>query len=218
MNGIFHVIDRSTWPREPWYAYFTAKVNFRLNITTPVDITELVAWRKAHGRKFFPVLLWCMMKAVNAHPEFRMAVNETGQLGYWDVVHPCFTVFHEDDHTFSDTWSEWSADLSIFYERVLADIAACQEVRGVVKAKPDQPKNFCSVSVVPWLAFSSFSEDSWQVPRMLIPLIRFGKYEETAGRIKIPLCVIVPHAVADGWHIAQLVESFQKATRELAAS
>lgn len=218
MNTLFHPIDRSTWPREPWYAYFTEKVNFRLNITTPVDITELVHWQKESHRKFFPVLLWCMMKAVNARSEFRMAVNDAGDLGYWEVVHPCYTVFHEDDHTFSDTWTEWSEDFSVFYEQVLKDIAACQQVHGVVKAKPNQPKNFCSVSVVPWLAFSSFSEDSWQVPRMLIPLIRFGKYEESAGRIKIPLCVIVPHAVADGWHIAQLVESFQKSARELADS
>ena len=39
---------------------------------------------------------------VNRHQEFRMACNEAGEVGYYDVVHPCYTIFHKESQTFSN--------------------------------------------------------------------------------------------------------------------
>lgn len=213
----WHLVDRSTWEREPWFSYFTEKVKCRLNITVPLDVTSLYRWHQATKKRFFPALLWCVMKAINQKAQFRLAYDEKGRLGYWDCLHPSYTVFRPDDHTFCDTWSVWNEDFPFFYDTVCRDVDAAAQLRGVVKAKGNQPKNFCSVSVIPWLSFTSFSEDTWSVPKMLIPMIRMGKFQFIDNRVTLPYCIIVPHAVADGWHIAELIAATERTMRQITA-
>ena len=38
------------------------------------------------------------------------------------------------------------------------------------------PENFCSVSSLPWLSFTSFAQDTYAESRLLFPLIRVGKH------------------------------------------
>ena len=47
-----------------------------------------------------------------------MSFNAEGQLGYWDEVVPCYTLFHEDGKTFTDIWSEYSDDFNTFYRAI----------------------------------------------------------------------------------------------------
>lgn len=35
----------------------------------------------------------------------------------YDILHPNYTIFHEDDHTFTDVWTEYTEDFKIFYNR-----------------------------------------------------------------------------------------------------
>lgn len=60
-------------------------------------------------------MLFVIMKAVNQNKEFRMSFNEKGELGYWDKVVPCYTLFHNENKTFTDIWSEYDEDFNIFY-------------------------------------------------------------------------------------------------------
>lgn len=45
---------------------------------------------------------------------------------------------------------------------------------------------------------------------MLFPLIKFGKYFRTDGKIQIPVSVFVSHAVADGYHTCKLINDMQE--------
>ena len=67
-------------------------------------------------------MLFVIMKAVNQNKEFRMSFNEKGELGYWDKVVPCYTLFHNENKTFTDIWSEYDEDFNIFYRTVIEDI------------------------------------------------------------------------------------------------
>ena len=103
---------------------------------------------KKRGIKFFPTMLYIIMKAVNQNKEFRMSFDENGRLGYWEQVVPCYTLFHPDTHTFTDIWSEYSDDFDTFYPksviRVQSDfvlppcrlaVAFVEGVAGYVEAK-----------------------------------------------------------------------------------
>ena len=72
---------------------------------------------RKRGIKFFPTMLYIIMKAVNQNKEFRMSFDENGRLGYWEQVVPCYTLFHPDTHTFTDIWSEYSDDFDTFYPK-----------------------------------------------------------------------------------------------------
>jgi len=43
---------------------------------------------------FYPSFIWGVLTAVNRHREFRMEYDERGNLGYFDLVRPEYTVLH----------------------------------------------------------------------------------------------------------------------------
>ena len=154
-------------------------------------------------------MLYIGMRAVNRHREFRMAFNERKELGYWDEVWPCYTLFHPENETFTDVWSEYSADFSLFYAAVAEDMERYRHVTGRLKAKDGQPPHICPVSSVPWLTFTHFAQDTYAESDFLSPLVKFGKYAERGGTCIIPVSVSVHHAVADGFHTCRLINDMQ---------
>lgn len=215
MKYSFHLIDKTTWERAIYFDYYFSKIKCKYNITANIDITNLVRKQKENNLKFFPVMLYVIMKAVNQNKEFRMCFDENGELGYWDKVVPCYTIFHKDDNTFTDIWSDYDDNFDIFYKNVVEDMELYKNVTGVIKARPDQPKNFCPVSCLPWLSFTNFSQDTYTENKLLYPLIKFGKYFENDDKILIPISVFVSHAVADGYHTCKLINDIQEIAKEI---
>ena len=76
-----------------------------------------------------------------------MSFNKAGQLGFFDKMIPCYTIFHKDDETFSDIWTEWNEDFAVFYKDVCRDMKQYEDIKGI-KAKPDRPDAFTPVSCV----------------------------------------------------------------------
>ena len=209
MEAVFHVIDRSTWERSIYFDYYHSRIKCKYNLNANIDITPLVRMQKERGLKFFPTMLYVIMRAVNQNKEFRMSFNEKGELGYWDWVVPSYTVFHEADKTFSDIWSEYDADFDTFYRNVTEDIRQYGNITGVIKTRPGQPANYCPISCLPWLSFTSFAQDTYSENSLLFPLIKFGKYFEENGKVLLPVAVFVSHAVADGYHTCKLINDMQ---------
>lgn len=210
MDAVFHVIDKTTWERTIYFDYYYHQIKCKYNLTVNIDITRLMRRKKERNLKFFPMMLYAIMKAVNQNKEFRMSFNEQGELGYWDEVVPSYTLFHEENKTFTDVWSPYHADFDTFYETVVQDMKTYGNITGVIKARPDQPRNFCPISSLPWLNFTSFAQDTYTESSLLFPLIKFGKYVESDGKILIPVAVFVSHAVADGYHTCKLFNDIQE--------
>ena len=210
MNAQFHVIDKASWERSIYFDYYYSQIKCKYTLNANLDITHLRTEQKQRGLRFFPSMLYVIMRAVNQNKEFRMSFNEAGELGYWDEVVPCYTLFHPENKTFTDIWSEYHADFETFYRTVVEDIATYRDVTGVIKARPDQPANFCPISSLPWLSYTAFAQDTYTESRLLFPLIKFGKFFAADGRILIPVSVFVNHAVADGYHTCKLINDMQE--------
>ena len=105
-------------------------------MTARLDVTRLRAECDRLGVHFYAAFIWCTSNVVNRLPFMKMMTDEEGNPGVWDVIHPNYTIFHKEDHTFSDCWSEYDDDFATFYKRIEADIEAAKKVRGI-KAKPD---------------------------------------------------------------------------------
>ena len=201
------------WKRKPYFDYYHTKIKSKYNINHHIDITEFLKVIRSRGLKFYPSFLYVIIHQVNQHEEFRMSFDEHGNLGYWNYVVPSYTIFHKDDCTFSDLWSNYNPNFKVFYETVLVDMNQYKDVKKI-KARPNQPRNFCPISVLPWLSFHSISQDTYSEGDMLFPLIRFGKYYEENGRFKLPFSIFVNHAVADGYHTAQLINDIEAFGRD----
>ena len=205
----FHVIDRTRWERDIYFDYYYNRIKTKYNINVNIDITRLIEWKERLHLKFFPTMLYVILRAVNQNKEFRMSFNAQGELGYWEEVVPSYTLFHPQTRTFTDIWSDYHTDFPQFYQTVCNDINRYKDITGCIKARPDQPANFCPVSCLPWLSFTGFARDTYAESTLLFPLITFGKYFRQGADMLLPFSVFVSHAVADGYHTCCLINDIQ---------
>ena len=211
----FHKIDMDNWERREHYYYYRDFIKTRYNLCGEIDITGLLSQIREKRLHFYLVFLYVVIHTVNEIKELRMCLDEDGALGYWDVCHPSYTIFHKDDLTFSDIWTEYSPDFQTFYERACQDMETFQDVKGI-KAKPDTPPNFCPISCIPWISFTGFGSDTYAESNMLYPVILFGKYHENEkGQILLPLSIAVNHMVADGYHTCLFFQKIQEFSSSL---
>lgn len=97
-----------------------------------------------------------------------MGLDEQGNPGYYSFMNPNFTVFHQEDHTFSDLWSDFSGDFHAFYRNVTEDMERYGDCRGI-KPKSGQPRNFFCISCVPWCSYSAYSTFQYGAPPISSP-------------------------------------------------
>lgn len=100
----FNQINLETWPRKEIYHHFL-KQGTSYSITTDIDITKLYQNIKVREYKFYPVLIYMIMKVVNSNESFRMSLDQDGNLGYWETMNPLYTVFDDETELFSGIWT-----------------------------------------------------------------------------------------------------------------
>ena len=208
-RAIFQRFNPSVWERREHYFYYMNQIKTRYNLNIQLDVTSLIQTVREQRLHFFPAMLYLVMRCVNHTKEYRTSCSSDGSPGYWSYCHPSYTVFHKDDHTFSDIWSIYTDSFREFYGNVLRDIAAYGSRKGV-KGKEGRPDNFIPVSSLPWLSFSSHGCDTFTESPMILPILLFGKYYEKDGRWYIPFSVSANHAAADGYHSAAFLNLLQE--------
>ena len=206
---MFTPIDKETWPRREHFDYYRTFLPCGYSVTVRLDMTNFHAMTRAQGLKLYPSLIWCVSHTLLSHPACRMGVDGDGNPGCHDVLHPNYTVFHEDDHTFSDLWTEHDEDFAAFYRSFLSDVETYGSNHGI-KAKPGQPANFYCISSAPWLDFTGYSAavSGDRLPA-LFPVITCGKIVAENGRETMAFAWNIYHAAADGWHTAAFLKDLQ---------
>lgn len=152
----YRKIDIENWPRRDHYRYYTEKFKIQYNLTSDIKVDNLLKFCHSKGYRFYPVFIYLVSKVLNSIENFRMFRNRDGELCVWDYVIPNYTIFHDDDKTFSDCWSEYNDDFEKFYQTITYDMERFKDIKGI-KARDGQPGNFYCISCVPWINFSCFS-------------------------------------------------------------
>lgn len=201
-------IHFDTWPRREHFTYYRTALLCGYSLTKRLDVTAAVSYARTQRKRLYGCLLYAVSKTVNEQDAMRMMTDADGAPGIWQVSHPCFTVFHEDDHTFSDLWTTYDPDFSRFYaefERVLATYGDCHGIKG----RSNPPANFFCCSCVPWLDYTGYATHAQGAPA-LFPIVMLGRYETESGRSTLPATLTISHAAADGWHTAQFFARLQQ--------
>lgn len=208
----YRKINLETWPRREHFQYYRNIVVCGYSLTARVDVTEALDFARRTGKRFYGCLLYAAACSVNEMDEMRMMVTPEGDPGIWDVVHPNFTVFHEDDKSFSDLWTEYRPDFPDFYQG-FEEVLTLYGGNHGIKGRPGQPGNFFCASCVPWLDYTGYATHSAGAPA-LFPILTFGRYTPEDGRYTLPVTLTISHAAADGYHASQL---FQKLSQNFQA-
>lgn len=209
LNTIFHPIDFNEWYRKEYFYYFTKMLPTGYSISVEIDITNTYNIIKKANKKFFPAYLYVASKLISEQQEFKIATLDN-QIGYYEVLHPSYACFHEDDKTMSNMWTEYNDDFEIFYNNYMDDQNKYASNHGIL-AKPDMPpQNNCMIGMLPWIKFSSYTPVPYADLNMYFPVLQAGKFFDKDGKKMMPLSITVHHAVADGYHVSLFIEKFQK--------
>ena len=200
----FTPIDRAHWARKEYFDHYFSQVPCTYSAVFQLDITRLCQ----QGQKLYPTMLYHIATEVNLQEEFRTALDGAGQLGIYDRMHPCYTIFHKESETFSNLWTEYTPDYEAFCEAYRCDMAQYGGNLGM-EAKPGTPENTFPVSMLPWASFEGFNLNLQKGYDYLLPIFTMGRYQETGGKTLLPLAVQVHHAVCDGFHLCRFVNGLQ---------
>lgn len=186
----FRLVDRKTWARENLFRQFMTETPCTWSMTVSVDISPILE----SGEKLYPSLIYLLSAGVNAHEEFRYALDDGGQPGIFDMLLPSYTLFDAKTETFSCLHGDCSGGFKAFlatYEenrRLLA--------QGCRQQLSDMPKNIFSISMIPWESFTGFNLNLGKGFDWLAPIFTLGKYTLQNGSAMLPLAVQVHHAVS----------------------
>ncbi|MDU3803461.1 type A chloramphenicol O-acetyltransferase [Paraclostridium bifermentans] len=205
----FKIINKEIWARKEYFEHYFSDVPCTYSMTVKLDITKI----KNSNKKIYPTMLYFITKVVNNHSEFRTAFNMDGELGVFDEMLPCYTVFNQDTETFTNIWTKYSYDYYAFCKSYEKDIELFSSVKGML-AKPNIPTNNFPVSMIPWTTFEGFNLNLQKGYNYLLPIFTMGKYSEINGQYLMPLAIQVHHAVCDGFHISRFVNELQKLIEE----
>lgn len=204
----FNKIDMKNWKRKDTYSLYMDIIPCTYSMCVNIDITSLIKILKKEELKLFPTFMYGLSKIVNLHKEFRMNYDEDYNLGYYDSINPSFTVFHEEDESFTSVWTEYSEDFKEFYKNYNEDMKEYKNKVG--ESKPQVGKNLFHVSCIPWTSFTGFNLNLQKGYEYLVPIFTIGKYFEDRDKVLIPLALQVHHGVCDGFHTARFLNDLQK--------
>lgn len=210
LNTIFHPIDFAAWDRQQYFYYFTKMLPTGFSLTVEVDVTETRKAMKAINKPFMAAYLYIVCTQLAAQQEMRITTVD-GKLGYFDVLHPSYAVFHEDDKTISNMWTEYSASFAEFFCHYEYDQSHFAKNHGPMAKPVASPPNLCMTGMLPWISFTHYSPIPYTQSDCFFPVLEAGKFFERNERLIMPVSLMVQHAVADGYHASVLLDHIQEA-------
>lgn len=212
----YQIIDLETYPRRDMFRHFSG-CKCSVSITKRIDVTDLYAFSRRTGTRFYLNFLYVLTKALNSRPDYRLYWKwETNELLCYDQINPTQFIFHDDTETFSVVYTEYDPDYRVFYARAADDAERGKAMTGCDLHNSAYP-NWFDASCLPWLSYDSLHVELPDGYLYLAPIVNWGKFEEENGRLRMPLTVRLNHAVADGYLLSKVFETVEKEMRSLCA-
>ena len=210
MQVNYKVIDRERYYRKGVYRHFTEDCKCSTSMTARLDVTELAAYSKKTGTKFYLNFLYLLSKALNSREDYRMAyVWQRDELICYDKINPTQYGFHEDTETCSPVYTEYTEDYPAFYRAAAADLEKAKQTREYALDAANHP-NWFDASYISWLSYDALNIELPDGYLYFLPIVNWGRYREENGRLMLPLTVRLNHAIADGYLVANVFRLLEK--------
>lgn len=202
----YSTIDLNTWERGSLFKFYIDNMRIVMSLTVDIDVAPLLAYTRKNNLKFYPAMIWVVSKVINSHDEFKYGWSNNGDLIRWDYISPSYTVFNQEDESFTKFVTEYTDNLFDFCKRTMDDQGKNKCERAIIK---NQPQNFFDVSCLPWIKYKHFDVHVFDEGKFLAPVVTWGKYEAEHNKVLMPLTMNIHHAVADGFHLSRFFNEVQ---------
>ncbi|HML45358.1 MAG TPA: chloramphenicol acetyltransferase [Clostridia bacterium] len=200
----YRYLDLERYPRRGQFEYFRNMAYPYAGMTSNLDITQFMACLKKNGWPFFLTMLYAATRAANAIPEFRRRIRQDGIVEF-DRCIPSYTLAVENG-----SYCYCAADERLPFAQYLVDAKSRQEE---AKKAPnvmdgENSEQLFFISTIPWISYTALVQPV-PSPADSNPRITWGKYFESEGRLRIPVSVLVHHALMDGYPISLFFQELQ---------
>ena len=210
----FHYLDMEHYERIEHFRYFLSMPYPYVGVTVDTDVTGTVRFCKANGHSFYLTFLHAAARAADSVPELRRRIHD-GAIIEYDACPTSHTELCENG-----TYCYCTLHHDKPFEEYIAYAEAERRRRrenGSLREDADVESMYF-ISTLPWLHYSALiqpvagGEES-------NPRITWGAFApDGAGRLQMPVTLLVHHALADGSHLAKFYDALRAALAELTAS
>lgn len=199
-------IDMADYPRREHFAHFYGMAYPNVGVTVDVDVTALLTLCREKRYSFYLMVLHAVALAADEVPEFRRRIDQGGIVEYDEC--PTSHTELKPDGTYAYCTLRHHMPLAEYLAKAEAGRRASRESGSIEEDVDVQSMYF--ISTLPWLHYTQLIQPV-ACGEESNPRITWGKYQAAdKERMMMPLSVLVHHALADGLHIAQFFEAFDK--------
>ena len=204
------IIDMTNDPRRRQFEMFRGFASPYASVTANCDITRLRQTVLENGWPFFLTVLYCAINAANDVPELRRRIKD-GQVVEYDNCLSSHTVALPDG-----SYCYCELDCAKPFAQYLPYAQAAVEKAKQSRSFDDgeDPARLFFVSSIPWVSFTSVELPVPNPPDSNVR-INFGKFFEQGEKVLLPLNISVHHSLADGIHMAQFSQNFERRAAEI---
>lgn len=200
------VVDLETWPRRAHFQFFSGLAFPFYNVTSTLDVTGFYPWVKERRLSFYHSLIYATMAVMNGLPDYLYKIRGE-QVVKHDRLDPSFVVMDQSTHLLKILTVPFGGTVEEFCARCARQEAEQREP--FPPAESEARDDLVYISCLPWMSFTSLTNEMDTNPDDSIPRVTWGKFEEREGRLLLPYAVQLNHRLLDGWHLSQLVGGVQ---------
>ncbi len=200
-------LNIDTWNRKEHFLFFKQMDEPFYGLTTTVDCTQAYNKAKAVGVSFFTYYLHKTLMAINSVENLRFRIVGDDVFIY-ERIDVSATIMREDT-TFGFSLIEYDPDIIVFAQNTTKEIERIQNTTGLLTREFNDP-NLIHFSTLPWVNFTSVSHARGFNYPDSCPKISFGKIMEENGKKTMAISIHVHHALVDGLHVGQFIDSLQE--------
>jgi chloramphenicol O-acetyltransferase type A len=201
-------VDLADWARADQFRFFRTYGKPHYAVTARIDVTRLLAARKAQGVSPYRACIHAIGAGIHAVPELRMRFRGD-VVTLYDIVTLSMTVPLADGN-FNYAYVPYQADASAFDDscRTLMEAARAD---GTLNANAGQRDDLAYLSCMPWLDYTSIN-NALPGPDDCIPRVSWGKFADGPDRRwSMAMTIEVHHALVDGRQVGAYFEAVQAA-------
>ena len=201
------LVDLETWPRAQQFHFFRTFERPHYAITVRIDVTQLMAQRKAKNISPFRHAIYAIGSGLHVVPELCMRFRDDVVTQYQRLqLSPTIPL---DNGDFRYTYLQFDPDRADFDAHTKTKI---EEVRAGVplNANDGSVQDVAYLSCLPWLDYSSL-DNALPHAADCIPRVSWGKIVPKGDGFDMAMTIQVHHALVDGRQVGQFFEATQDA-------
>src|ERR1700728_4072253 len=198
-------IDLNAWERRPLYEHFSSFSEPFHGVCLRIDCTETFRFARGSRISVFLALLHRALTAARHVENFRTRIVN-GEVWKYATIHGGSAVGRANG-TIGFGHYIYRPELLAFVRNASLEL---ERVKNRTDLERYAGQDLIRFSVLPWFDFTSISHATNLAAQDSAPKITFGKITEANDRCTMPVSIHVHHALADGLHVAQFVDLFER--------